>query len=56
MKLTKLHLFLMIIVVLLLSTLGFSIKEYFESGPGDAQDAMNNQIEKRTYSQNNNWR
>ena len=51
MKLTKLHLFLMIIVVLLLSTLGFSIKEYFESGPGDSQDAMNNQIEKRTDSQ-----
>ena len=32
MKLTKLHLFLMIIVVLLLSTLGFSIKEYFTEG------------------------
>ena len=32
MKLTKLHLFLLIIVVLLLSTLGFSVKEYFESG------------------------
>ncbi len=31
MKLTKLHLFIIIIAVLLLSTLGFSIKEYFES-------------------------
>ena len=30
MKLTKLHLFLIIMVVLLLSTLGFSIKEYFD--------------------------
>jgi len=35
MKLTKLHLFLLIIVVLLLSTLGFSIKEYFETGEHD---------------------
>ena len=34
MKLTKLHLFLLIIVVLLLSTLGFSIKEYFEGAGG----------------------
>lgn len=34
MKLTKLHLFLLIIVVLLLSTLGFSIKEYFEGSGG----------------------
>ena len=34
MKLTKLHLFLLIIVVLLLSTLGFSIKEYFEGADG----------------------
>jgi len=42
MKLTKLHLFIMIIVVLTLSTLGFSIKEYFGSA-----DAMANQIEKR---------
>ena len=32
MKLTKLHLFLIIIVVLLLSTLGFSVKEYFTEG------------------------
>ena len=31
MKLTKLHLFLIIIAVLLASTLGFSIKEYFEN-------------------------
>jgi hypothetical protein len=34
MKLTKLHLFLLIMVVLLLSTLGFSIKEYFEGTNG----------------------
>ena len=37
MKLTKLHLFLLIIVVLLLSTLGFSIKEYFESSNGETK-------------------
>ena len=37
MKLTKLHLFLLIIVVLLLSTLGFSIKEYFESSNSESK-------------------
>jgi predicted Holliday junction resolvase-like endonuclease len=42
MKLTKIHLFIMIMVVLVLSTLGFTIKEYFGS-----IDAMENQIEKR---------
>ena len=31
MKLTKLHLFLIIIAVLVASTLGFSLKEYFEN-------------------------
>ena len=31
MKLTKLHLFLIIIAVLIASTLGFSVKEYFEN-------------------------
>ena len=63
MKLTKLHLFIIIIAVLLLSTLGVSVKEFFESGAGDAPDerthththdaqkAMDNQIEKRTDSQ-----
>ena len=38
MKLTKLHLFLIIIVVLLLSTLGFSIKEYFTEGHDEEED------------------
>ena len=36
--------FLLITVVLLLSTLGFSVKEYMES---DSRNAMENQIEKR---------
>ena len=41
MKLTKLHLFIIIMAVLVLSTLGFSVKEYFESGgAGDAEKAM----------------
>ena len=40
MKLTKLHLFLLIIVVLLLSTLGFSVKEYFESGSPDESSSI----------------
>lgn len=39
MKLTKLHLFIIIMVVLLLSTLGFSVKEYFD-GSGDSKEAM----------------
>ena len=36
MKLTKLHLFLIIIAVLVASTLGFSLKEYFENKGGEA--------------------
>ena len=49
MKLSKLHLFLIIIVVIVLSTLGFSVKEYFESGgAGDAEDAMKREKERRT--------
>ena len=47
MKLSKLHLFLIIIVVIVLSTLGFSVKEYFESGgAGDAQAAMEREKER----------
>lgn len=40
MKLTKLHLFLIIIAVLLASTLGFSIKEYFENKEEDNNQAL----------------
>lgn len=40
MKLTKLHLFLIIIAVLVASTLGFSIKEYFENKEVDYNQAL----------------
>ena len=40
MKLTKLHLFLIIIAVLVASTLGFSIKEYFENKEVDYNEAL----------------
>ena len=40
MKLTKLHLFLIIIAVLVASTLGFSIKEYFENKEADYNEAL----------------
>ena len=50
MKLTKLHLFIIIMVVLVLSTLGFSIKEYLTNmdnndssiQDGDSYDPFNN--------------
>ena len=55
MKLSKLHLFLIIIVVIVLSTLGFSVKEYFESGgAGDAEVAMEREKERRTDEQPGN--
>ena len=44
MKLTKLHLFLIIIVVLLLSTLGFSVKEYFTEGHSEEHDEEDKDI------------
>ena len=40
MKLTKLHLFLIIIAVLVASTLGFSLKEYFENKEADYNQAL----------------
>ena len=40
MKLTKLHLFLIIIAVLVASTLGFSVKEYFENKEADYNQAL----------------
>ena len=56
MKLTKLHLFLLIIVVLLLSTLGFSIKEYFEGSGGthshkeEAEDSSSSGTSKKEHT------
>jgi len=47
-KLTKLNLFLIIITVIVLSTLGFTIHEHFT---GTAEDAMDSQKEKRAYEQ-----
>lgn len=38
MKLTKLHLFLIVLVVLVASTLGFSIKEYYQNNKDRASD------------------
>ena len=38
MKLTKLHLFLIVLVVLVASTLGFSIKEYYENNKDRASE------------------
>ena len=47
-KLTKLNLFLIIITVIVLSTLGFTIHEHFT---GTAEDAMDSQKDKRAYEQ-----
>lgn len=55
MKLSKLHLFLIMIVVIVLSTLGFSVKEYFRSGgAGDSHDAMQREKERRTGEEQGN--
>ena len=40
MKLHKTHLFLILIAVLVLSTLGFTVKEYFENKDSPASEAM----------------
>ena len=40
MKLHKTHLFLILIAVLVLSTLGFTVKEYFDNKDSPASDAM----------------
>ena len=41
MKLHKTHLFLILIAVLVLSTLGFTVKEYFDNKDSPSEDAMN---------------
>ena len=46
MKLHKTHLFLLLIAVLVLSTLGFTVKEYFEN-KGDSSQAMGDSVENR---------
>ena len=40
MKLHKTHLFLILIAVLVVSTLGFTVKEYFDNKDSPASDAM----------------
>jgi len=40
MKLHKTHLFLLLIAVLVLSTLGFTVKEYFENKDSPSEEAM----------------
>ena len=47
MKLHKTHLFLLLIAVLVLSTLGFTVKEYFENKDSPADDAMNDMIKEK---------
>ena len=46
MKLHKTHLFLILIAVLVLSTLGFTVREYFEN-KGDSSQAMEDSVENR---------
>ena len=47
MKLHKTHLFLILISVLVLSTLGFTVKEYFENKDSPSDKAMDNSVENR---------
>ena len=47
MKLHKTHLFLILIAVLVLSTLGFTVREYFENKDGSSENAMNDSVENR---------
>ena len=46
MKLHKTHLFLILIAVLVLSTLGFTVKEYFDNKDSPAEDAMDDMKKK----------
>ena len=47
MKLHKTHLFLILIAVLVLSTLGFTVREYFENKDSSSDKAMNDSVENR---------
>ena len=47
MKLHKTHLFLILIAVLVLSTLGFTVREYFENKDGSSENAMDDSVENR---------
>ena len=47
MKLHKTHLFLILIAVLVLSTLGFTVKEYFENKESSSEQAMKDSVENR---------
>ena len=47
MKLHKTHLFLILIAVLVLSTLGFTVREYFENEDSSSEKAMDDSVENR---------
>ena len=47
MKLHKTHLFLILIAVLVLSTLGFTVREYFENEGSSSEKAMDDSVENR---------
>ncbi len=47
MKLHKTHLFLILIAVLVLSTLGFTVREYFENKDNSSEKAMDDSVENR---------
>ena len=47
MKLHKTHLFLILIAVLVLSTLGFTVREYFENKDSSSEKAMDDSVENR---------
>tara|TARA_B100000963_G_scaffold199117_1_gene173317 strand:+ start:3365 stop:3982 length:618 start_codon:yes stop_codon:yes gene_type:complete len=47
MKLHKTHLFLILIAVLVLSTLGFTVREYFENKDSSSEKAMEDSVENK---------
>ena len=47
MKLHKTHLFLILIAVLVLSTLGFTVREYFQNKDSSSEKAMDHSVENR---------
>jgi len=53
MKLHKTHLFLLLIAVLVLSTLGFTVKEYFENKDSPSEEAMDD-MKKQNADPNSN--
>ena len=55
MKLTKLHLFLIIIAVLVASTLGFSVKEYFENKEVHSNEALDKETNYDPFGNNQSY-